>query len=71
VISDINAVEAESYTRSNDNPGALLNINNEALQGYKKMKQRMSKLNRIDELESQIDRLTQLVEKLLNDTDRS
>lgn len=63
--------ETGNYSRSATNEGALLNINNSALDSYKKMKKRMKKLDRVEELETKVEQLTQLVEKLLNDRSNS
>lgn len=52
------------FTRSPDNPGALLNTNNAGLQQYKKTKTRMKQLNNIGELERRIEHLEHLIHQL-------
>lgn len=53
------------FERLESNKGALINKNMEALAAYKKQKTRYKKLNKIEELEDKVDRLTSLVEELI------
>jgi CRISPR/Cas system-associated endonuclease Cas1 len=56
VIKLIHQLKAdyEGFERSPHNKGALVNTDNSALTTYKSMKQRFSKLNKMDELETRI-----------------
>lgn len=57
---------ADDFARMPNNPGALINTNNEALAQYKAAKKRMSKLNNIEELENRLNRLESLLEEILD-----
>lgn len=48
-----------------DNPGAVVNIDNEALLAYKAMKAKFNKINSVDQLSARIDRVEALLEKIL------
>lgn len=62
------------FQRLNNNTGALVNTNNEALKQYKKTKERFKALDKVSVLESRMDKienlLLQVLEKL-NDNNNS
>lgn len=53
----------DKFVRQLDNEGSILNVDNKALQLYKKQKQRFSK---IDRLEQEVIELKKIIEKMLN-----
>lgn len=61
-----NHLNDQDFERDQVNPGALLNKNNAALDGYKKTKAAMRRLNTIDELSNRMDRIEKLLMELLS-----
>lgn len=59
------------FQRDKRNAGALVNTNNEALAVYKAAKVRFNKINRIDELAEQVNKLSAMMEKILKALDDS
>ncbi len=60
-----NTTNESDFQRLNNNKGALVNTNNEALSQYKKTKQRFANLNRIPELEQRMDNIENLLKQVL------
>lgn len=57
--------DKDGFKRSSTNKGALVNTDQSALEGYKALKKRMSRLDKVDELENRISSLEGTCNELL------
>lgn len=67
-IEEIVYLPNDGFVRSNTNPNAIVNVDNEALRAYKlKRKQDSLKNKEINSLRNEVDELKQLIHKLLSE----
>ncbi|CAB5221200.1 hypothetical protein UFOVP247_106 [uncultured Caudovirales phage] len=61
-----NILPTDGFIRSNDNPGALINVDNRALQAYKHRREReMSKQDEINSLKQELEDMKSLLSQVL------
>lgn len=65
-MSDQSPFKSDDFTRAPDNPGALVNVNNQALELYKKAKKRFSSLNKVEQLEHRVDNIEKMLQAIWN-----
>lgn len=64
----------DGFVRSNTNPGAVLNVDNEALENYRRYRASMHEIftheNRLKKVEQTMDDVKSLLEKLLEKAEK-
>lgn len=66
LLTPLLKADNEGFERSPLNKGALVNTDNSALNNYKSMKRRFSKLNQVDSLEERISTLEHTISGLVD-----